>query len=160
MNFAMNNFPITKDGKVYWVARNVAVACFVFAPINGEWCVLANQRGKGTPDFQGLWNCPCGYLDYNETTKEAAKREVYEETGIKINLLGERFPREDDFIRPLGIQKNRNKQGDIHIDIIYAGVPKGERNVKQGYLLKDAIEEANKFAEKWGYDKLSQNATL
>jgi hypothetical protein len=41
-----------------------------------------------------------------------------------------------------------------------AGVPKGERNVKQGYLLKDAIEEANKFAEKWGYDKLSQNATL
>ena len=40
------------------------------------------------------------------------------------------------------------------------GVPKGERNVKQGYLLKDAIEEANKFAEKWGYDKLSQNATL
>lgn len=41
-----------------------------------------------------------------------------------------------------------------------AGVPKGKRNVKQGYLLKDAIEEANKFAEKWGYDKLSQNATL
>ena len=41
-----------------------------------------------------------------------------------------------------------------------AGVPKGERNIKQGYLLKDAIEEANNFAEKWGYDKLSQNATL
>ena len=81
----MNNFPVTKDGKVYWIARNVAVACFVFTPINGEWCVLANQRGKGTPDFQGLWNCPCGYLDYDETTKEAAKREVYEEVGIKVD---------------------------------------------------------------------------
>ena len=80
----MNNFPVIKDGKEYWVARNVAVVCFVFAPINGEWCVLANQRGKGTPDFQGLWNAPCGYLDYNETTKEAAKREVYEETGIQL----------------------------------------------------------------------------
>ena len=80
----MNNFSVIKDGKEYWVARNVAVVCFVFAPINGEWCVLANQRGKGTPDFQGLWNAPCGYLDYNETTKEAAKREVYEETGIQL----------------------------------------------------------------------------
>ena len=80
----MNNFPVIKDGKEYWVARNVAVVCFVFAPINGEWCVLANQRGKGTPDFQGLWNAPCGYLDYDETTKEAARREVYEETGIRL----------------------------------------------------------------------------
>ena len=44
MNFAMNNFPIIKDGKQYWVARNMAVACFVFAPINRVWCVLANQE--------------------------------------------------------------------------------------------------------------------
>ena len=80
----MYNFPVIIDGIEYWVARNMAVACFVFAPINGEGCVLANQRGTGTPDFQGLWNCPCGYLDYDETTKEAAKREVYEETGIQL----------------------------------------------------------------------------
>lgn len=81
----MNNFSVIKDGKEYWVARNVAVVCFVFAPINGEWCVLANQRGKGTPNYQGLWNCPCGYLDYNETTKQAAIRETYEETGVQLN---------------------------------------------------------------------------
>ena len=80
----MNNFPVIKDGKEYWVARNMAVACFVFAPINGEWCVLANQRGTGTPDFQGLWNCPCGYLDFDETTKQAAMREVFEETGVQL----------------------------------------------------------------------------
>lgn len=81
----MKNFPIYKDGKEYWVARNVAVVCFVFTYIKGEWYVLANQRGKGTPNYQGLWNCPCGYLDYNETTKQTAIREVYEETGLKIN---------------------------------------------------------------------------
>ena len=81
----MNNFPVIKDGKEYWVASNVAVVCFVFAPINGEWCVLANQRGKGTPNYQGLWNCPCGYLDYNETTKQAAIRETYEETGVRLS---------------------------------------------------------------------------
>lgn len=83
----MQNFSIKKDGKEYWVARNMAVACFVFAPINGEWCVLANQRGTGTPDFQGLWNCPCGYLDYDETTKDAAIRETYEETGVQLNKV-------------------------------------------------------------------------
>jgi 8-oxo-dGTP pyrophosphatase MutT (NUDIX family) len=86
-NYIMQNFSIKKDGKEYWVARNVAVVCFVFAPINGEWCVLANQRGKGTPNYQGLWNCPCGYLDYNETTKDAAIRETYEETGVQLNKV-------------------------------------------------------------------------
>lgn len=80
----MNNFPITQDGKTYWIARNVAVSCFVFTAIDGEWHVLANQRGTGTPDYQGYWNVPCGYLDYDETTKQAAMREVFEETGIRL----------------------------------------------------------------------------
>lgn len=81
----MKNFSVIAGDKVFWVARNMAVVTFVFAPINGEWCVLANMRGKGTPDFQGMWNCPCGYLDYDETTKQAAIREVFEETGVILN---------------------------------------------------------------------------
>lgn len=80
----MNNFAIQHEGKEYWISRSIAVACFVFANINNEWRVLANQRGTGAADFNGLWNVPCGYLDFDETTKEAAMREVYEETGVKI----------------------------------------------------------------------------
>lgn len=53
--------------------------------LNGKWCVLANKRGEGTPDFQGMWNMPCGYLDFDETTAQAVIREVYEETGVKLN---------------------------------------------------------------------------
>lgn len=83
----MKNFPIIKDGKEFWIARNVAVACFVFTSIDNEWCVLANKRGPGVPDFQGFWNCPCGYLDYNETTEQAAIREVFEETGVRLNSV-------------------------------------------------------------------------
>ena len=45
------------------------------------------------------------------------------ETGVKIKLLGENFPREQDFIRPLGIQKNRTLKGKTHIDIIYPAIP-------------------------------------
>lgn len=53
--------------------------------MNNKWHVLANKRGEGTPDFQGYWNCPCGYLDYNETTEEAAIRETLEETGLILD---------------------------------------------------------------------------
>lgn len=81
----MNNFPVQHEGKTYWISRNMAVACFVFTAIEGDWFVLANKRGENTPDFQGLWNVPCGYLDFNETTAQAAIREVYEETGVKIS---------------------------------------------------------------------------
>ena len=38
----MNNFPVQHEGKTYWISRSIAVTCFVFAPIDGEWCVLAN----------------------------------------------------------------------------------------------------------------------
>lgn|SRR5574344_826440 len=76
------------------------------------------------------WVQPGGHIEDNETPEETALRETYEETGIKIKLLGERFPREDDFIRPLGIQKNRGSNGDVHIDITYPAIPVNLEEVK------------------------------
>lgn len=80
----MNNFPVQHEGKTYWVSRSVAVACFVVTIINNKPHILANQRGNGAADFQGYWNAPCGYLDFNETTAQAAIRETYEETGVQL----------------------------------------------------------------------------
>lgn len=85
----MKNYPIKIEtgehaGETVWVHRSIAVVGFVFCKINNEWCVLANQRGEGAPDFQGYWNCPCGYLDFDETLAEACSREIYEETGAKV----------------------------------------------------------------------------
>ena len=79
----MKNFEVTslEDGKRYWISRSVAVSVFLFIKDGSEIYVLANKRGRGSADFQGLWNCPCGYLDFDETGEEAAVREVREETG-------------------------------------------------------------------------------
>lgn len=71
-------------GKTIWSGRYTAVTALVFCEIKDEWYVLANKRGKGTPDYQGRWNVPCGFLEM-ESGEEACAREVYEETGVRIS---------------------------------------------------------------------------
>lgn len=89
------------------------------------------------------WLQPGGHIELDETPEEAAIREVYEETGIKITLLGERFPREDDLIRPLGIQCNRKIDGNRFVDIIYAGIP---NNPDAKLKINDESTEINWFS--------------
>ena len=81
-----HNFPIKYRGKVFWFSRSVAVTLFTFCKNkNGQLCILANRRGTGTPDFQGYWNAPCGYIDFDENGEKACQRETFEETGVFIN---------------------------------------------------------------------------
>jgi len=72
------------DGREEWISRSVAVAVSVLLQVGGQPYVLINQRGPGLPDGVGLWNMPCGYLDFDETTGEAALREVWEECGVNL----------------------------------------------------------------------------
>jgi 8-oxo-dGTP diphosphatase len=86
----MKNFPIidSKTGREYWISRSVAVIIIFFAyNLKGKQYILTVKRGKGTPDpeYVGARCLPCGYLDFDETTQEAAARELFEETGIKVN---------------------------------------------------------------------------
>lgn len=85
----MKNFPIIdkETGLEYWISRSVAVLGIVIGQdIYGNKYILAEQRGIGTPDpeYVGKWCMPCGYLDFDETCKQAIAREVVEETGINI----------------------------------------------------------------------------
>ena len=81
----MKNFPVKVDNKEYWISRSVAVAVSIYTFIDGKLCVLANKRGPGLPNHAGQWNVVSGYIDFDETIPEAAKREVYEETGLSID---------------------------------------------------------------------------
>ena len=82
------NFEITakEDGKKYWISRAMAVCAIVIVyDENDNTWILINKRGEGTPDFQGCWNIPCGYLDWDETTSSACTREVLEECKVWID---------------------------------------------------------------------------
>lgn len=68
-----------------WYSRSIAAAIFVYCKDqDGDWCILGSERGEEAADYRGFWNCCCGYLSKNETVKEAALRELYEETGVFI----------------------------------------------------------------------------
>jgi 8-oxo-dGTP pyrophosphatase MutT (NUDIX family) len=73
--------------RTIWLSRSVAVVASIVVIKDETPYLLINQRGKGSADFQGLWNLPCGYLDYDETTGEATMREVWEECGVNLKSL-------------------------------------------------------------------------
>lgn len=82
----MKNFPFIHEGREYWFSRANTAGMFVFCKDpDGDWCILANKRGKGCPNGVGLWNVPGGYLDFNETLKDCALRECKEETGVIVD---------------------------------------------------------------------------
>lgn len=75
------------DGREAWLSRSVVVAVTAVVLCGAEPYVLINRRGPGLPNYVGYWNLPCGYLDYDETTSEAAVREVWEECGVDVRPL-------------------------------------------------------------------------
>ena len=87
----MKNFPVIDKatGREHWISRSIAaVVCIIAKDLKGNKYILAVQRGEGTPDpeYVGAYCMPCGYLDFDETIKEAAQREVKEETGITFPI--------------------------------------------------------------------------
>ena len=48
--------------------------------------VLLIKRGK--PPRAGTWSLPGGAQESGETLKEAALREIYEETNLKVEIIG------------------------------------------------------------------------
>lgn len=84
----------------------------------------------------GRW-FPCGgHIDPNELPDEAAVREVFEESGVPVTLIGERAlplaePRQ--LVRPRGIQLETISEGHEHIDLIYFAKPQPDYD---GALLK------------------------
>lgn len=69
--------------------------------LDGERVLLAR---RGRPPGQGKWSIPGGLVDLGERIEDALVREVEEESGLRVRLLGlcgviDRVIREQDVVR-------------------------------------------------------------
>ena len=107
--------------------RHFTVAVFVV----WEGKVLLHRHRK-----LGMWLPPGGHIEDGELPDEAAVREVWEETGISVELVGER--REDvtdpvQLHRPAGVQLENIGPGHQHIDLIYFARAVGPAEIRDEF---------------------------
>ena len=134
----LRNFPFIYKGKLFWYSRSVATTGLVLCKNpQDEWCVLANQRGDGAPDYKGFWNIPCGYLEHGVSGEENVVKEILEETGVFI-------PSNKMNFYSLTTSPNENKQ---NVSIRYYTILDGNCDM---YPLTDENSELNEVSDiKW-----------
>jgi ADP-ribose pyrophosphatase YjhB (NUDIX family) len=133
------NFMFRWFGKKLWYSRAPAAVGCVFYEDDNNVYVLANKRGSGTPDWQGCWSAPCGYVDFNETCEEACSRELREETGVYI-------PSQDLTLVTVDSHPEHDKRQNVvfRYGII---IPKEKA---ESFILTDKESEENEVADiKW-----------
>jgi 8-oxo-dGTP pyrophosphatase MutT (NUDIX family) len=84
----------------------------------------------------GMWLPPGGHIERGELPDDAAVREVLEETGVKVELVGERREDVEDPVqlhRPAGVQLENIGPGHQHIDLIYFARPRNWTDIHAGY---------------------------
>ncbi len=84
----------------------------------------------------GMWLPPGGHIERDELPDEAAVREVMEETGVRVELGGERRDDIADPVqlhRPAGLQLEDIGPGHQHIDLIYFARPTGRTEIRDEF---------------------------
>ena len=108
--------------------RHFTVAIFVV----WEGKVLLHHHRK-----LDMWLPPGGHIEKDELPDDAALREVWEETGIRVALVGERREDVEDPVqlhRPAGIQLEDIGPGHQHIDLIYFARPIGSTDIHEDFV--------------------------
>ncbi|HEX7021880.1 MAG TPA: NUDIX domain-containing protein [Trueperaceae bacterium] len=113
-----------------------------------------------------LW-LPCGgHVEPHELPDDAAVREVFEESGVEVELVGERAlgiaePRQ--LLRPRGVQLELMEPGHEHIDLIYWARPApgydghltGEAGVAIGWFGPEELRELDLTEEIRNWTRLA-----
>lgn len=92
------------------------------------------------------WLQPGGHIEGKEIPEETAKRETFEETGIKIKIIGPSF--DNQKYQPIAIEHYINKVGDM-IDIQFVAIPEtkellnNENNKTVWFSIDDLENEGN-----------------
>jgi 8-oxo-dGTP pyrophosphatase MutT (NUDIX family) len=99
------------------VLRHFTVAVFV---VHAGRVLLHYHRKLGR------WLPPGGHIEDSELPDDAAVREVLEETGVRVQLIGERglpVDQPQQLVLPAGIQLENIYPGHQHVDLVYFAVP-------------------------------------
>ena len=99
------------------------------------------------------WCPPGGKVDNEETPDQAAIRECFEETGVNIELIGEKPNFDGALVTPLGSQCNIIKPNEReHVDLLYVARAKNEdlyfsgREAKNiGWFNLEQVEKSGTF---------------
>jgi ADP-ribose pyrophosphatase YjhB (NUDIX family) len=112
----MPDHPVRPPGEVL---RHFTVAVFV---VDAGRVLLHFHRRLGR------WLPPGGHVEADELPDDAARREVEEETGLVVRLVGSRGLPVDEprqLVLPAGVQVESIYPGHEHIDLVYFAVPAG-----------------------------------
>lgn len=113
-------------GYVHWRNPGVGAATVVF---DEEGRLLLVKRAEGATR-SGFWSIPAGFVNYGEEIREAAARELWEETGLEAEI-GE----------PVFVASNFHDPEKLTVGIWFNGTVTGGR-LEAG----DDAEEAEFFA--------------
>ena len=128
--------------------QHFCVSVFIYDKDTDKFLLVLHKKMQ-------KWVQPGGHIEMDENPEEASIREVKEETGLDVRILGERKPTEKDFVLPLALQRNEMDENHIHMDFVYAAEIVGNKDVTQNvdesddirWFTLDEINELNTFSD-------------
>lgn len=117
--------------------------------LDNDLYVLSGKRSLSKKDFPGIFGLPGGGIDKFETTINAAQRELYEETGLELEIM-------ENYFEPAVVKfKNVNspKICFLHFIGLYSSIDpqfagtRGGSSQCFGMLIEDSIENYRRFIE-------------